>query len=364
MGNITPRFLYDNYITSETMMTVSSLKDGLVTSALKNGTGSAVIVIQGNFTGQTDLEFVVEIDTLGTGEVGSSTYKWTNGSGGWNASGVVTSASPTTLSDGVKISFISGSGADFVLGDKWYFKGINLYNAGKMIDLNRDSRYRSAGLGSPNRITIDLNSAMEVSTVIIHDHNFSPTVTITIEGDSANTFDSGVGGAAEISETITRSSIKIVHYMATLLAFRYWRIKVTDASNPDGYIEISELFVGRYMQLSKSYNIGPSSAREFLYTVQENVSGVRRYRYHNVRYSFSYEFAYMLRADLDKLLSMFESLNSKEYGTMKPFWFNEDYAYPGDTWLVNAYNLDTEREDCVQERYNHRMDLEEVITSI
>lgn len=362
--SITPRFIYDNYISSETMMTVSSLKEGLVTSALKMGTGDAVIVISGDFTGQIDKEYVVEIDAVGTGAVGSSTYKWTDGSGGWNATGVVTSASPTTLSEGVKIAFTSAGTGDFVLADKWYFKGINLYNAGKMLDLNRDSRYRSASLESPNRITIDLGSAQEVSVAIIQDHNLSMTATITIDGDSADTFDSGIGGAPEFSESIGWTQPNIINYLTTPSIFRYWRISITDASNPDGYIEISELFIGRYMELSRSYNIGPSIARKFLHTVQENVSGVRRYRYHNVRKSLSYEFAYLLPADLDKLEAMYEELDSKEYGTMKPFWFNEDYAYPENTWLVNADNLDTERETCVQERYNHQLDLEEVITTL
>lgn len=364
MSTIKPRFIYQNYISDASMMTASSLAPGLVTSAMKVGTGDSVIVVQGNFTGQEDMEFIVEIDVEGTGELGSSTYRWTNGSGGWNASGVTTSTSPTTLSDGVKISFTTTGTGDFILGDKWYFKGINLYNTSKMLDLNRDTRYRSSEIESPNRINLDILSAQEVSVVVIQDHNFSPTAVITIDGDTANTFDSGTAGAPEFTETISWSSKKIIHYMTTLNNFRYWRINIDDVANLDRYIEISELLVGKYMELSKSYDIGPSEDREFIYIEQENIAGTRRFHYHNVRSYLNYEFSYLLPADADLLKLMYEYLNSKECGTMLPFWFNDDYNQPERCWLVNARSLGLTRESCTQERYNCTMDLEEVVTSL
>ena len=44
------------------------------------------------------------------------------------------------------IAFITDGGDDFALGDKWYFKGINLFNAGQMLDRDRDHIYRSQEL--------------------------------------------------------------------------------------------------------------------------------------------------------------------------------------------------------------------------
>ena len=43
------RFLYNNLITDESMFTVSSLRTGLVTAALKEGTGSATLNPSGNY---------------------------------------------------------------------------------------------------------------------------------------------------------------------------------------------------------------------------------------------------------------------------------------------------------------------------
>ena len=141
------RFLYSNLITTESMLTVSSLRNGIVTSAKKEGTGSAVMTPSGNFSGATDLEYIVEIDSIAGGaEVGQATYKWSDGGGTWDASGALTAAAPTLLNNGAYIAFATGTGADFVVGDKWYFKGVNLFNSGKMITRDRDDVYRSAKL--------------------------------------------------------------------------------------------------------------------------------------------------------------------------------------------------------------------------
>lgn len=143
------RFIYDNLITSESMLSVSSLRNGIVTAAIKEGTGSATLTTSGNFTGETDLEYIVEIDSVGGGaEVGQATFKWSDGGGAWDASGVTTPAVPTELNEGVMIAFTSGAGADFVVGDKWYFKAVNMFNAGKMLDRDRDHTYRSKSLDS------------------------------------------------------------------------------------------------------------------------------------------------------------------------------------------------------------------------
>ena len=143
------RFIYENLVEDETMISVSSLRNGLVTSAKKEGTGSAVITTSGNFRGSTDLEYIVEIDSIvGGAEVGQATFKWSDGGGTWDATGVTTPATATELNYGVMIAFTTGAGADFVVGDKWYFKGINLFNAGQMLDRDRDHIYRSEDLDS------------------------------------------------------------------------------------------------------------------------------------------------------------------------------------------------------------------------
>lgn len=356
------RFMYSNLISSESMFTVSSLRTGIVTAALKEGTGSAVLNPSGNYSGTEDLEYIVEIDSIAGGaEVGQATFKWSDGGGTWDATGVTTSASNVLLNNGVNINWTTGSGADFVVGDKWYLKGVNLFNAGKMIDLNRDHRYRSAALGAPNTIAVDLGSAQEVKALIIHDHNFTAAATLLLEADDAATFDSD-GGSAQFSEAITWNSEKIVHYLSVATTKRYWRLSVTDAGNTDLYIEIGEFYLGSYLELTRTYANGFSEENSFLMESNRTPYGVGTDRFYNAQKTFKFDFNMMAAADVTSLKTLLSAVASRSLGTFKPLWFNKDSATPNDSYLVKLQSLPVNHR--VLSYYDMPLTMVEVLTSI
>jgi len=352
------RFLYDNLITDEAMLAVSSLRYGLVMGALKEGSGSAVLSPSGNYTGTADKEYIVEIDSIASGaEVGQATFRWSDGGGGWNASGVVTSATPVLLAEGVYVQWVSGAGADFVVGDRWYFKTINLFNAGKMIDVDRDHRYRSAALQSPNTVTVDLGSAREISALVLFDHNITAAATITLKGNDTNSW-----GSPAFSEILTWNAGKILHYLSSAQTYRYWRIEISDASNPYGYIEIGELFLGSYLELSKNYSLGRGRSRSLLQNVNETSYGKKRRRFFNLRNTFTINFEYLTKTDVQSLEAMVDSLVDRSSGTTKPFYYNEDSDYPDNHWMVSVSNLDDTQNH--ENRYTSPLELEEEMTSV
>jgi hypothetical protein len=361
MGRV--RFLYDNLITAESMITVSSLRNGIVTAALKSGTGSAVLNPSGNYSGVVDLEYIIEIDSIAGGaEVGQATFKWSDGGGTWDATGVATSASNILLNNGVCINWTTGSGADFVVGDKWYLKGINLFNVGKMIDLDRDHSYRSAALGAPNTITVDLGSAQEVKAIIIYDHNFTSAATITLEADAAATFDSGAGGNPQFSEAITWNDEKIVHYLSAATTKRYWRLKVTDAANPDTYIDIGELFLGSYLELSKNYVEGFQEETTFLMDSNGTPYGIEKSRFYNSQLTFSFDFQVMPAADITSMKALISAIASRDTGIFKPFWFNKNSATPNESWLMRIASLQVNHQ--TRGFYEMPLQLTEVLRSV
>lgn len=332
MGN--GRFLYNNLITAESMLSVSSLRKGIVTSALKDGTGSAELNPSGPYTGAVDREYIVEIDSVAGGaEIGQATYRWSDGGSGWNASGVTTAASGLILGYGITIGWTAGAGADFVDGDRWYFKGINLFNAGKMLDGDRDTRYRSDELESPNTITIDLGAAAEVKALALYDHNFTSLATLLLEADDAATFDSD-GGSAQFSEAITWASEKILHYLSAATTKRYWRISVTDASNPDSYIEIGEIFLGSYLELSRNYLNGFTEDIDFLRDSNETRYGIAKHRFYNTRMVFGFSFSFLSATDIASMRSLVNSICNRSSGKFSPLFFCPDSATPGTFYLV------------------------------
>jgi len=331
--------LYNNLITSEDMITVSSLRLGTVTTALKEGTGSAVMNTTGNYSGAVDKEYTIEIDSVAGGaEVGQATFRWSDGGGLWNASGVTTPAAATELNNGVYIDFDSGSGDDFVVGDKWYFKAINLFNAGKMTTWRRDDRYRSSGLSSPNTITIDLGSAQEVKALALYDHNFTSGATLLLEADDAATFDSD-GGSAQFSEAVTWNDDKILHYLSAATTKRYWRISITDTANTDNYLEIGELFLGSYLELTRNFAYGHGTNFVFTLSTKKNEYGVEFDRFGNIQEKFTLNFKGLPDTDITSIKTMLAAIGTRSTGVFRPIYFNEDYAIPASFWLMKITSL-------------------------
>ena len=328
------RFLYDNLITAASMISVSSLRNGLVTVALKNGSGSAVLTPSGNFSGSEDLEYIVEIDSIAAGaEVGQATFKWSDGGGTWDASSVTTSATNILLNNAVYIKHTTSAGADFAVGDKWYFKAINLFNSERAIDWNRDSLYRTKELESPNTITIDLGSAKEIKALVIFDHNFTSSVTLSLKGNTSDAW-----GAPAFSEAVSYSVDKILHYLSSAQTYRYWQLQITDTSNPDTHIEIGELFLGTYFEPDKNFSYG-TGVRDIKSVIRREKTsyGVSKKRFYNLQKQFSYDLNYI--TDIADFVTMLEALGDKDTGIMQPLYFNEDSAIPANTWMVELEEL-------------------------
>lgn len=90
----------------------------------KYGSGSATLILSGDYTRQERRYFVVMMET--GGEVGQATFSWSRDGGmTWEGSGVITGDRdhPVALWGGVSVSWEGGSGTDFVAGDYWTFLG-------------------------------------------------------------------------------------------------------------------------------------------------------------------------------------------------------------------------------------------------
>jgi hypothetical protein len=358
MGNA--RFLYSNLITSSTMITVSTASTGTITQAVKDGTGSAIISLSGTYTGYEDIEYTVECDgtTAGT-TVGAATIRWSDGAT-WDATTVATSTAASTITNGVSIAF-ADSTMTFSTGDKWYFKGINRFSPAKMLDLNRDTRFRSGGLETTNLINIDLGAAGQAQAIILYDHNLTSAAVITLLGASVASTNSSFSSPG-FSTTVPWSSAKTLHYLSTGPTYRYWQVKVSNTAIADGYIEIGELFLGAYTELSANIEEGYSEETNFL--VENNITpyGVERCRYYNTQRSWDVNYKAMSTADVVAMGVLTSSVTSRSAGTLKPFWFNLDSTQTDKNYLVKINGLRVEH--MTGDRYQIPLGLKEVVRSV
>jgi hypothetical protein len=257
------------------------------------------------------------------------------------------------------VNWTTGSGADFVVGDKWYFKGINSFSPNNMMNLDRDSRYRSDSGPSPT-LTIDLGIASEITTLVIGDHNFGSGATVLLEADAAATFDSGGGGAPQFSESVTCAAINTVHYLSVATTKRYWRL--TLPSVYFSYDEIGEIFLGPYLELSRNYLEGYAEDGSFLMGMNRTLFGVGKDRFYNIQRPFSLEYSGLVAADIAAMKTLLDTICDRSAGTFRPFYFNLDSDTPNDVYMVALESLPIKH--LTADLYNISLVLREVLTSV
>lgn len=233
-------FSETNFLASATL-SVSSLAEGVVGYPLKEGLGSAAAVSDGSYTGSAGALYRLEIDSVDAGkEIGQATFRWkrSDSASGWEESLQATSDSTLTLDRGVEVKWIAGSGDDFELGDAWTIETGTPFGPAGLTDLNRDTAFRSGGLDGPTWIKADLGSARQVLACFVMDHNFSSGATITLQANTADDWNSPA-----YEQSLTYNQAKIGLFLDQ--TYRYWRLAVEDGSNPDGYLEVGEFFLGQ-----------------------------------------------------------------------------------------------------------------------
>lgn len=322
------RLFAENFLTAASMLTPSTTALGQISNPQKEGSGVGSIQVAGNFSGTSDIDYVVQID--GAGELGAATFRWSDDDGStWDAAGVTTSASPITLNNGVTVTFAGGSGTDFALNDLWRFKAWLPYGRAKLLDLDRDTEYRSANVSAILTLAMDLGQAKTPLALIIGDHNFSSSAVIQIQGSSASDF-SSLG----VDEVVTWRSGSMLHYFTTASRlFRYWRLRVDNIGNSDGYYRLSTLYLGTYVDLAQSFALGDVRRRQRMAARERLISGRWSGGLNTVVMEFDVVWEYLSEADKDRLVTAFNTTNNTTTRTISPLYFNPDSDTPGDIFL-------------------------------
>lgn len=133
----------------------------------------------------------------------------------------------------------------------------------------RDKVWRTTGC-SEEWAKLVLSQPEYIDSLAIAGHNLSSTAVITVQGNVADEWispafeeefdawepvigygegwygEGGYGGYIAADEQPRYQTI--IRFLASTQYYRYWRIKITDISNPDGYIEIGRGFLGYAFQ--------------------------------------------------------------------------------------------------------------------
>jgi hypothetical protein len=97
-------------------------------------------------------------------------------------------------------------------------------------------------VGTTAQVVIDCGSALEVSCIGLAGLNVTDDATITVEANSSDSW-----GAPPFS-----TSLDVAETMLKFIAtqtYRYWRVTIADATNPDGYVATGRVHLGEYLQM-------------------------------------------------------------------------------------------------------------------
>lgn len=321
-------FLHTNMIPdTDGGITASTQAPGVASRPQKEGAGAANATIGGSYSGTNDLDYYVEIQS--TGEIGAATFRWSqDGGDSFVASGVSTSTAPVALNNGLTIQWTQGSGNDVVTGDIWRFKAYLPYHRRKVLDRERDSEWRSTSVVSQN-LTFDLGSAQQPSVLVILDHNLTSSASIVLQCSSASNFSS-----ITTQWVIPWRSGSILHFLGAPLQTRqYWRLLLSNAGNTDGYLRISEVFLGGYTQLARTFDLGDFRGKTRAGQRDRTNSGKFYGAVNAVVRVFDLSWVRLDQTDRDSLIiTVFDALNDLENRQVKPVFFS-----PMDTDLSQIY---------------------------
>jgi hypothetical protein len=119
----------------------------------------------------------------------------------------------------------------------------------------RSKRWRSTGCTSEN-VVFDMQTTEDINSVVIlwpkeDGIRLTSSAVIKIQANATNVW---TAPAVDQVLTIDNDFSIASHYFSTDQSYRYWRLLITDATNPWGYIEIGQVWLGKSLDLENAEN--------------------------------------------------------------------------------------------------------------
>jgi hypothetical protein len=331
------RFLYDNVLASGTV-TVSSQKTGAVGGAQKtaggDAIGTAIMYASGDYSGTENLDYTIQVyNVLGGKSIGQAKVRWRTSAtspGAWEATDILTTTNNVTMSNGVTFRFVSaGTGNDFEGLDTWTVRAYATWSPSRLSDGLKGTTFKTGNL-STLTVTVDCGAAQDVSALAIVTHNLTSSATVTLYADSDSGFspaDQTLGPYAMTADT------PYVLYFATL-AYRYWRVAIADATNPDGYMEIDTLFLGDYTELDGNAEWGSQEEHDVFAFENQTPVGVYRESVANSIRRLTLNYPVITSTEFDSIQACYDAVRFLGSGVSKGFLFHLFSDVPSSIRLV------------------------------
>jgi hypothetical protein len=128
-------------------------------------------------------------------------------------------------------------------------------------------------------ITLDLGSAKRVRVVGLINHNLTVGATVTVEGSTSSSYSPiGITSGAALAwptGTVTEATDYPRPTVGVALdgTYRYWRISISNTSNPAGYVQLGRVFIADGWRPTINMQSGASLTMETDTTVERSLGG-------------------------------------------------------------------------------------------
>ena len=168
---------------------------------------------------------------------------------------------------------------------------------------------------------INLGFSRKVDAIIIQDHNLTSNANISLKARIDTAWEISTVTLEAVDETIAWADDKILHYVVSSSnQRRYWRLDISDTGNPDGYIEIGNLYLGSHDEMVRNAAIGYKQTETVIGSRNIDPYGVEDNRFRNRQKTWQYRLP--ASTDIETLEGIFDNIYSSTDGKYDPVWIN------------------------------------------
>lgn len=188
-------------------------------------------------------------------------------------------------------------------------------------------RWRSTTVVTDQTIVADLGADdIPAKAFFIRGNNFSAAAVVTIQ---ASLTDDAGGWAAPAFEAVLSpvDNVMLGAFFDEQI-YQYWRLLISDATNPDLYVETGPIFLGIYFEPAVNYKIGGTATPVDLSVITTSAGGQRTVVIHDQSGVWQYAFRTAEEASFETIRRLVRC--------SLPFWFCKDSDVPNATLYVIA----------------------------
>ena len=330
------RFMYQNFIDDETVITATSVETGYVGAGVPRVAGAGgSMIFSGAYAGDDGQVYYVEIDA--PGDVGSARFKWRKTStpaGAWESSNIPTALRDVALDSGVKVRFVNGAHSPaFALGDHWQATANRFHSPKRIYDLDPATRMRSASPPEdPWALALDFGARVSPDVFIAHLHNFPRGARLRIQANASADW-----RAPALDERLTWRGATLIHYLAAApRSYRHWRLVAEGGpAGHDAHLEVSEIYLGGFFEPDDHFWFGSVVGEESFEEAGRTENMAERPVLLNRGRAATLPYERISNEQHEQFLAMYRTVKDVEAGRAKPFFVHMDVDDPDSVILAH-----------------------------